>query len=190
MSVVKPHTVGIVLAGGKSSRMGENKAFLEFQGEKFIDRMVRILSETGVDNIFVSGDFEKYQCIPDKILNKFEGPAAAISHCLEKIEKDCHALFVPIDMPFLTVDCLKVLMDSEDGSFFSGFPLPAFLKRTGRVEEGPKNVRELLIKLGARPIELPKKYEQDMLNINTQKEWREALKNETKNRRARVYIQD
>jgi hypothetical protein len=93
-------------------------------------------------------------------------------------------------MPFLTVDCLKVLMDSEDGAFFSGFPLPAFLKRTERVEESPKNVRELLIRLGARPIELPKKYEQDMLNINTREEWREALKNETENRRARVYIQD
>lgn len=190
MLIAKPYRIGILLAGGKSSRMGENKAFLEFQGEKFIDRMVRILSETGVDEVFVSGDFEKYQCIPDKISNKFEGPAAAISHCLEKIEKDCHALFVPIDMPFLTVDCLKVLMDSEDGAFFSGFPLPAFLKRTERVEESPKNVRELLIRLGARPIELPKKYEQDMLNINTREEWREALKNETENRRARVYLQD
>jgi molybdopterin-guanine dinucleotide biosynthesis protein A len=109
---------------------------------------------------------------------------------LKRLEKDCHALFVPIDMPFLTVDCLKVLMDSEAGAFFSGFPLPAFLKRTERVEESPKNVRELLIRLGARPIELPKKYEQDMLNINTREEWREALKNETENRRARVYIQD
>lgn len=188
MRVVKPHTIGILLAGGKSSRMGENKAFLEYRGEKFIDRMIKILSETGVDDVLISGDFEKYQCIPDKIPNKFEGPAAAISHCLEKIEKDCHVLFVPIDMPFLTVDCLRILMESEGGAFFSGFPLPAFVRRAGKMEEGSKTVRDVLIKLGARPIELPKEYEQDMLNINTQEEWREALKNETENRRTGIYI--
>jgi molybdopterin-guanine dinucleotide biosynthesis protein A len=75
--IAKPHTIGVLLAGGKSSRMGENKAFLELQGEKFIDRMIRILLETGVDDVFVSGDFGKYQCIPDKISNEFERPCSS-----------------------------------------------------------------------------------------------------------------
>ncbi len=38
---------GFVLAGGKSSRMGADKAFLEIGGETFLERAVKILSDAG-----------------------------------------------------------------------------------------------------------------------------------------------
>ncbi|MBW2561746.1 MAG: NTP transferase domain-containing protein [Deltaproteobacteria bacterium] len=36
---------GIILSGGKNARMGENKAFIRVDGERIIDRTIRIFRE-------------------------------------------------------------------------------------------------------------------------------------------------
>ena len=41
----------VVLAGGKSSRMGENKALLQLQGETFISKIGKTLSTVFPDKI-------------------------------------------------------------------------------------------------------------------------------------------
>ena len=50
-----PNIPGIVLAGGKSSRMGRPKALLPIgpRGETFFDRVTRTLLDAGVDDIVV-----------------------------------------------------------------------------------------------------------------------------------------
>ncbi|MEK6765548.1 MAG: NTP transferase domain-containing protein, partial [Planctomycetota bacterium] len=35
----------VILAGGKSSRMGSNKAFLKLKGKTFIERQINLLRE-------------------------------------------------------------------------------------------------------------------------------------------------
>jgi len=50
---------GIILAGGKSSRMGTNKAFLQINGVIMIERVARVL--TGVcSKVIISGDEKTY----------------------------------------------------------------------------------------------------------------------------------
>ena len=46
---------GVVLAGGKSSRMGEDKAQLVWQGETLLDRARQCLRTAGWDDVLVSG---------------------------------------------------------------------------------------------------------------------------------------
>lgn len=47
--------VGIVLAAGRSRRMGRPKAFLEIGGETFLDRAISFLSAGGCDQVVVVG---------------------------------------------------------------------------------------------------------------------------------------
>lgn len=47
---------GLVLAGGRSRRMGSDKALLELDGERLIDRAVRLLSTCCDDVAVASGD--------------------------------------------------------------------------------------------------------------------------------------
>ena len=48
----------ILLAGGKSSRMGSNKAELTFQGKTFTDLLIEKARMLGIEKIYLSG-FEK-----------------------------------------------------------------------------------------------------------------------------------
>jgi molybdenum cofactor cytidylyltransferase len=50
-----PEIAGIVLAGGKSSRMGRPKALLPIgtAGETFVDRVTRTLTDAGIEDIVV-----------------------------------------------------------------------------------------------------------------------------------------
>lgn len=59
-------TPGIVLAAGSGSRYGEPKAPVEVDGERLVDRAVRILRESGCDPVFV-------------VLGAWEG---AVANCL------------------------------------------------------------------------------------------------------------
>jgi molybdenum cofactor cytidylyltransferase len=46
-------TAAIILAAGSSSRLGQPKQLLQFQGETLVARAVRLAKEAGVDAIFV-----------------------------------------------------------------------------------------------------------------------------------------
>ncbi|MGK5082191.1 NTP transferase domain-containing protein, partial [Bdellovibrionota bacterium FG-1] len=50
--------IGVVLAGGRSTRMGQDKAQLMWGAERLLDRQIRVLAEAlqcGRDSIWVSG---------------------------------------------------------------------------------------------------------------------------------------
>lgn len=46
---------GVVLAGGQSTRMGRDKAFLRIGGRRLIDRQLALLRAAGAAEVFVSG---------------------------------------------------------------------------------------------------------------------------------------
>jgi molybdopterin-guanine dinucleotide biosynthesis protein A len=66
---------GIILAGGKSRRMGRNKAFIDSGGVPLFERVYRVFEEIFSEIIIVTNDvlpFERYEAIlqRDIILNK------------------------------------------------------------------------------------------------------------------------
>lgn len=162
---------GVVLAGGKSSRMGADKAFLTYRGGRLIDHMIALLRETGVRDVYVSGDLEEYRCLPDRQAGR--GPAVAINGVLAELSQYDGVLFVPVDMPLLLPDLLRLLLVREtQGAHFANWPLPVFLP-TRSQPDGLTSVKALSRAIGVKELTVPSGYEACFANANTPQEWKE-----------------
>lgn len=94
---------GIILAGGKNSRMGTNKALLKLGGQTFIERAAAGLGKFCSEVIVVANDPKPYsrlavRVVPDLIPGK--GPLAGI-HAGLNTAANQHSFIVACDMPFL-----------------------------------------------------------------------------------------
>lgn len=166
---------GVVLAGGRSSRMGRDKAFLDFGGKPLIDHMMELLRDAGVDDVYVSGDIDGYPSIPD--MQSFNGPACAIADVMAHLIQYDGVLFVPVDMPLLSVGALKLLMKSEAGGYFEQWPLPAFIIQPCVVENA-YSVQKLLDEQGITSLEIPEQHKAEMHNFNTPEDWKKVTRHE------------
>ncbi len=166
---------GVVLAGGRSSRMGRDKAMLDYKGAPLIDHMINLLHDCGLEDVYVSGDIEGYNCIKDSA--KFDGPARAITDVLEHLSGYDGALFIPVDMPLLTQEMLQLLLDSKQGCYFENKPLPALICQPYK-KTAAFSVRDLLAEQGAMALTMPQQYEALMRNFNTAQEWAELVNHE------------
>ena len=164
--------IGVVLAGGRSSRMGTNKAFLQYRGKPLIDHMMGLLKEAGAKEVWVGGSLAGYPCIPDE--ENFKGPAMAIRHVLKSLERAdvSGILFVPVDMPALTPDLLREL-GRREGAYYQGWPLPAFLPFKN-ISPEDKSIKGLLRTMRIPAQKIPKGHHACFINANTPEEWREA----------------
>lgn len=167
---VTPRNIaGVVLAGGRSSRMGVNKALLRYENMPLVEHMVRLLWEAGCRDVFISGEVQGYECIPD--ITSHAGPAHAMAGLLRKFSGLHDALlFVPVDMPLLAAEDLHELMLHAGSVSYERCPLPALIE-TGEGTPDCFSVRELLEKAGAIVLPLQEGQEKRMLNVNTPQEW-------------------
>lgn len=164
---------GVVLAGGRSSRMGENKAFLDFHGTPLIDHMIGVLKEAQIKDIYISGNYEGYECIPDSA--PFSGPAAAIRDVLDRLSGYEGVLLVPVDMPFLTQDILQELLSSKNGAHYEGWPLPLYLPTAATRGQGAA-IKTMLSAMDVTVLLLPQDRQEHFANINTPEDWKEAVR--------------
>ena len=162
-------TAGIVLAGGRSARMGTNKALLPYKSIPLVEHMSQLLRQAGLADVYISGDVLGYTCINDAV--RHDGPAQAMHNLLTRFADDYERLlFVPVDMPLIQVKALDDLMAHDGSVYYDGYPLPVCLS-AGKVEGDCHSVRDLLAAKKARSIELPAAYDKTMSNINTKKDW-------------------
>jgi molybdenum cofactor guanylyltransferase len=92
---------GFVLAGGKSSRMGRNKALLELAGKPLVRHAVEKLRRVCMDVRVLSDNSELAEyapILPD--LHPDCGPMGGMEVVLVNSAFDWN-LFLPVDMPFL-----------------------------------------------------------------------------------------
>lgn len=108
--------IGVILAGGKSTRMKKDKALLKMNGVSLLERQFRLLEDLlGKGNVFVSGDRSDFPHIKDFITAR--GPLGGlVSACKYFFCQECSSrlLVVPVDMPFLTASGLSRLIQARD----------------------------------------------------------------------------
>ena len=104
----------VLLAGGQSRRMGEDKATLFFRERPLWQNQLGILRELAPEMIFVSartdppwrpGDVQFVADAPPS-----RGPLSGIAAAISQKTGD-HLLVLGIDMPFMTADYLRKLLD-------------------------------------------------------------------------------
>jgi molybdopterin-guanine dinucleotide biosynthesis protein A len=108
---------GIILAGGKSSRINTNKAFLKIGETPIIEVIIKILQKVFNQIIIVTNNTEKFQYIGVKIVKDLipeKGPLGGIYSGL-KISGDFHNFVVACDMPLLNTDLIKFMLENKNG---------------------------------------------------------------------------
>ena len=102
----------VILAGGKSLRMGRDKAFLEMGGQTLLARQIQLVREIGACEIFISGradaDYSASGCrvLQDKFPDA--GPLAGIERALDAASSPM-LLALAVDLPGMSADWLRGL---------------------------------------------------------------------------------
>jgi len=181
--------VGVILAGGKSTRMGQDKAELVWRGETLLKNQINTLCEiVDSDAVFVSGKRPGFQHVPD--LDGDKGPLEGVRSVLLNLVKrfsDFHAFVVPVDMPFLSscdLNALKNEARDADVCIFDGTNLPVYISNPAKVvrvidqmNDGGQpsgfSFKALYKRLKVKRITRSLKTE--LLNLNTPEELNEAI---------------
>jgi molybdopterin-guanine dinucleotide biosynthesis protein A len=114
---MKNDMTGIILAGGRNSRMGTNKAFLEIDGSRLIDKAINIYREIFSEIIIVTNDplsyieFTDAEIVTD--IYKGKGPLGGIYTGLF-YANNSYAFVAACDMPFLNEDFIIYLTEQAD----------------------------------------------------------------------------
>ena len=190
----KNRKLGIgILAGGKSSRMGENKALMKIGRERIIDKLTRELG--GFSELIISaakkGEYEDlgFRMVYDeaKEIGPIEGIRSVLSAAKEEFVFICAA-----DMPNITrefVLALSHFISSDNDCYVITDeehiqPLCAIYRKSvlpvieELIKEGKYRLRLIFDRVNTKyiPIEILNFSSKTVKNINTRDDYTEALK--------------
>lgn len=183
----------VILAGGMSRRMGEDKSQLKIGDRSFIEILCDELS--GFDELYLSVAKPRESTLKlPQLSDSFPeaGPLSGLCAGLEGCVSDA-ALFVPCDTPFFTAAAGRALCaaleDDYDGviavsSSGISFPLCAVYRKSAAalfrraLENGHRRVLDALSQLRIKQLELP---DAVLKNINTPADYEAVLRETKKN---------
>lgn len=105
-----------ILSGGKSTRMGTEKALLDLRGKPLIRRAVELAREV-TDQVHIVGDPQKLSAFAPVVEDLFRdrGPLGGIHTALAHSSADWN-LILAVDLPFATAELLKFLVAEAQAS--------------------------------------------------------------------------
>lgn len=173
----------IVLAGGRSSRMGFPKELVFIGGQPFLARLLKLLHNISSD-VIVSGEVNfndpETKIIPDQTQNI--GPLGGISSALPHCNHDW-ALLLPIDLFLIDLEFLnwlkvqsstiesttEALICQQNGQrhYLTGFIKKSCSQVIDQmIQHGNYKVGELLNKVHTRWLEAPSSFQNSLINFN------------------------
>jgi len=105
--------LGVILAGGASTRMGIDKALVELRGEPLVTHVARALEAVCGEVLVVGreGTLAGIECVPDDHFGPL-GPAAGVATAL-RVSDGRPVLVVAVDQPFLRLETLARLVQQD-----------------------------------------------------------------------------
>lgn len=99
--------LGVVLAGGRSQRMGADKARLRWRGQSLLDHALEQLRGAGCTRVLVSGAYQQYSHVADRYPER--GPLGGLASIAEQAP-ETRWLVVAIDQPLVDAAMLRPLI--------------------------------------------------------------------------------
>ncbi|MBI4790227.1 MAG: molybdenum cofactor guanylyltransferase [Chloroflexi bacterium] len=102
----------VILAGGKSRRMGRDKSFIEFEGRPLIARVIERVSALSDDVIVVTNDAPAYEPFGTRLVADVypgKGSLGGVYSGLLAARHD-RVFAVACDMPFLNLDLMRYMI--------------------------------------------------------------------------------
>jgi molybdopterin-guanine dinucleotide biosynthesis protein A len=184
-----PKVKGLVLAGGKSERMGTDKGLLEYHGNSQRDFAIEMLEQLDMDtylSVRKEQQIKKKNVIEDVFLGL--GPFGAICSAFQN-DPDSAWLVLATDLPFIDKKTLAYLLQNRNPSkiatTFKGknkeFPEPlitiwepkAYQRILNFLAKGIPSPRKVLINSDVEIIDI----DDDLItNVNTPEEYNEIKK--------------
>lgn len=183
--VDKKNITGIVLAGGKSSRMGSDKGLLTINDKTFVEHVI-VAMKPLVDKIIIvsnNKDYDQfgYRRVDDSI--KDSGPLAGLYSGLKHSETEFN-LVLSCDIPMIKTEILKKLVDADlenhevvqIESNTKTMPLIAMYKKQCMhkclelLQQGERRLRVAVNELKTKTIIIDAEFDQFVKNVNTKED--------------------
>lgn len=173
----------LILAGGRSSRMGRDKALLKISGQPLLDLLVQRMQAAGASEVRVSGDYPGHRGIPD--IRRELGPLGGLWSALNEAAAGIWVILA-VDMPLIDGAHLQPLLAhraSADALCYRGHVLPLRLQLNPRVRDAivslveqrgaahARSLRALHQMLDGETLACPATLENGLVNCNTPSEW-------------------
>jgi len=183
--------LGVIIAGGKSSRMGQDKALMDFHGKKLISVVAeRIRPQVDWLVFNANGDATRFQTlgcevVPDRYDagTPLSGLHAALSFGAE--EGFDAVLTVPCDTPFLPADLVAQLKPTLPAIAASGgqahyltglWPVDLLPLLELELKDGLQRVKDWAAIAKVRAVEWPITPRDPFANLNTPEEFTAAAR--------------
>ena len=198
--MVKNNILGVILAGGKSKRFGDDKTTAKLGNKSLLDHTIEKI-EKKFDEILIISNNEKHISIKKNVFSTKDlieghlGPLVGVLSAMEWIKKhkknyNWIATF-PCDTPFFDENLVDKIMNCPKNSSKKLF----FLKSGNRrhnifglwslelkdilledINKGHRKVEEWANKVGSEIIEINDENDYNFLNINTKEDLEKAKK--------------
>lgn len=108
----------VLLMGGRSSRMGQDKAYLDYCGAPFWKQITDEMHKCGKTYLSINSTSTIPDTIHSIIIDECEeiGPMGGIYSSLNSI-KESIAFFAPCDIPTVTADFIQAVMDQYEEKY-------------------------------------------------------------------------
>lgn len=115
----------VILAGGKSSRMGKDKSMIKLNGKTILERVVDVANGLTGKVMVVSNEHGKHHYMNVELVSDIRkglGPLAGIEAALLKTSTEVNVV-IACDMPFVTEEMIRQLIAEVDASHDAIIPI-------------------------------------------------------------------